>query len=194
MNDASQRRLAMACIGAVSLSLAGCLEVERWVLRIDLGSKRGELRFGNVTSDGIDQSGKKSRAEVEDEDFRTLVDKFLRGDGLDHEYPRWRIEARELVEESGQLVGVVRFSFEEPGGMGIDAYDAARPYRYCPRRGRWITATNASWRDAQGCVIWPRSARQLEIEETASPAPAGASLLGRYRAWKAGQPRPDGKS
>jgi hypothetical protein len=194
MNDATRRRLAFACLAAVSLGLAGCLEVERWVLRIDLGSKRGELRFVNLGSDGSDGSGKKSRAEVEAEDFQTLIDKFLRGDGLDHEYPRWRIEARELVEEGGQLVGIVRFAFDDPAGLGIDAYDSERPYRYCPRRGKWITASNATWRDASGCVIWPKNARALEIEETASPAPMGASLLGRYRAWKAAEPRPDGKS
>jgi len=167
--------------------------VERWVLRIDLGSKRGELRLVDITSDGSDASGKKSRTQVEDEDFQTLIDKYLRGDGLAHEYPRWRIDARELVEESGQLVGVVRFSFDDPADMGIDAYDAKRPYRYCPRRGRWITASNAGWRDTNGCVVWPHNARQLEIEETASPVPAGSSLLGRYRAWKAGHTRPDGK-
>ena len=193
MDGSIRTRLAAIGIGLISLSLSGCLEVERWVLHIDLGAKRGELRFVNIGSDGTDSSGKKSRTEVEDEDFRSFVDKFLRGDGLAHEYPRWRIEARELGEAGGKLDGIVRFSFDDPAGVGVDAYDAERPYRYCPRHGKWISASNASWRDESGCVIWPRGARQLEVEETASPSPSGASLVGRYRTWKAAEPRRDGK-
>jgi hypothetical protein len=192
MDESIRTRLAAAGIALISLGLSGCLEVERWVLRLDLGSKRGELHFINITSDGNDASGKRSRTQIEDEDFQALVDKFLHGDGLDREYPRWHIEARELREDNGRLSGIVRFTFDDPSGVGVDAYDSARPYRYCPRHGKWITATNARWRDGNGCVIWPKGAQQLEVEEAASPPPAGASLLGRYRAWKAGQPRRDG--
>jgi hypothetical protein len=180
----------MAC---TVIGLSGCLEVERWVLRLDLGAKRGELQFVNITSDGNDAAGKKNRTQVEDEDFQILVDKYLRGDALDHEYPSWHVQARELREDGGRLSGIVRFTFEDATGMGIDAYDAARPYRYCPRHGKWITSSNARWRDGNGCVIWPKGARLLEVEEAASPPPGGASLLGRYRAWKAGQPRRNGQ-
>ena len=177
--------LSAAALALVALGLTSCLQVEHWILRIDLEAKRGELHYRNITSDGNDKNGQKNQNQVEAEDFDNLVRKYLQGEALGEDFPRWRIEARDLYEEDGELHGVVKFTFETPADVGLDSYDAARPYRFCPRPGQWITAANARWRDNNGCVIWPKGATKLELEETAMPRPTGASLLPRHRDWKA---------
>ncbi len=175
----AQSQWLLVTVALSALSLGACLQVERWVLTVDVTAKRAVLSYRNISSDT--KPGKQGGFE---RDFKSLVTKYLKGDQLAKDHPRWKIEGKELHEEGGQLHGQLRFSFKQLSDVGVMAYDATRPYRYCPSAERMIAASNAAWRDEAGCVIWPAGATKLQVEEVEQPSKTGSSLLAQFRSWK----------
>ena len=175
----AQTHLAGVAMVAVALSLGACLQVERWVLTIDVAAKRAVLDYRNISS-----SAKPGHRGVLNRDFKSLITGYLKGDKLAKKHPRWQLESKELLEEDGQLHGRLRFSFKQLSDVGVMNYDASRPYRYCPSAERLIVASIARWRDTAGCVIWPAGATKLQVEEVVQPSETGPSLVTQYRAWR----------
>lgn len=178
------RTLVVACALALAPGLAGCLQIERVTLDIDLVHRTATLRFFNIggTTPDADATALDA-ALVPDE--RTSLASELAAFGL-----RW-VELRgnpRVVERTTNgkttIYGDVTVGWSHPYEVGLSSVDADHPYRFClASTALAIAATDAVARDGHGCAIWDARATTLHVELAQTSRRVGPQPF--VRAWRA---------
>ncbi|MBT3222821.1 MAG: hypothetical protein HN348_27405 [Proteobacteria bacterium] len=169
-------------VAALLIASTACLEYEKKVYIFDLKNKTAELRFENIVSDS---------AEKADSDFMELVNDYVKGTKLETNNPQWRVSSKELLENDGQLNGIVKFSFDSLADAGIYQHDKKSPYIFCVNKGE-IVSTNAKSIDhiLKGCVALDRKGKTLEVTVKADDVSGDEqSLAPQYALWNASEAR-----
>lgn len=174
-------RLALPALALTAL--VGCLEYRTTIWRFDLKRGTGELILQDIGTSSL--TGEPSDAAQRGDDFRELVDGYLRGDEMQLPVGLTVVD-RALEEVDGRLDGRVTFTIDEPAAVFRITGDRRAWWRFCPEEGRRFASTNGTF-DDEGCAVWPRRARRLEV--VALEADAIDSLAPEHRAWvEAGRP------
>jgi hypothetical protein len=111
----SRLAFLLAVLAGIVL-LSGCISVEKKEYRFKLnadGTGTGTIRFVNIVSS--DDNGK----DVSFKDFAELVTDYLEGTKFEDDYPAFHVTGKKLVEENGQLVGEVNFTFASFDSAGF---------------------------------------------------------------------------
>ena len=118
----------------LTLLAAGCVEYRGYSFVVDLPKQTATLTFRDVRGDG-------------DGDLKSLVTEILPGKAMLAELPGATAKDRRLVAEGEVLNAVADVTFKDATDVGVGAWDAKQPYRYCPMPGFTVTAANATWRE-----------------------------------------------
>ena len=156
---------------------AGCVDYVSVDYVIDLRAHKATITYQDLRGDGHD-------------DFVTLMTKLIPEGNFEADFPRATVTRKEPVVRDGRLDVDVELSLPDPGAARLGAWDEAAPYRLCPPEGAVFVQTNASWRDADGCVIWQKGTRTLRAQAVMQAVPTSGSLLGEFQHWDAAG-RPD---
>lgn len=156
--------------------LTGCVDYVSVDYVIDLRAGKATITYQDLRGDGQD-------------DFVTLMAKLIPEGSFEAEFPRAEVLRKEAVARDGRLDVDVELRLATPAQVGLGAWDARNPYRLCPPEDAVFVETNASYRDADGCVIWEKGARVLRAQAVQRGAHDGRSLLPEFQAWvEAGRP------
>lgn len=184
-------RHALPIIVCAGVLLTGCLTAEYKEYRIRLKNDHtGEatIRFRNIISESDDTS------DVSADDFRQLVDSYLKGTRLEGDQPGFRNVRKRLFEEDGVLVGELTFSFDSLSVVRIFRYDRESPFMYFvgnPLSSEQLVETNGTYgRDWMPVVFWPKDASELYVKtRVVSEVAYHRDLLSYFREWQAGVSR-----
>ena len=166
----------------VSLALSsGCYVYTGTERVIDLRARTATLALTHLRSDEADITG----------DLNSAVGGLLLDTGVEGRYPSARATQKDFRVSGEALDFVVQLAFDTPSAMGVQAWDRGG-WRVCPSEPDMvISASNAAYRDTDGCVIWKKRATVLRVTETRSGVRPQTSLLGAYKVWDAaGRPAP----
>jgi hypothetical protein len=174
---------------ACSLVLSSCLTVGTKEYRITVrpdNSGDATIKFINILSEADDT------VDVTEEDFRQLIEYYLRGNQLEKDNPGFRNVRKRLYEENGSLVGEIRFTFDSLATVRLFQFNSTSPYMYfvgSPLSSEQLIESNGSYgRDWMPVVFWPRETRELYVKtRVVSDALYQKSLLPLYRDWAARQ-------
>lgn len=155
--------------------LAGCVEVDRVDIVVDVRERTIVLTYRDVRGD--------------DGDLKTLVTTLFEDGTFTSPMPRATLVSQELVPRGAGLDVDVKMTFERPSDASLHAWDARFPYRFCPPADLVVTETNATAKDDQGCVLWRKGTRTLRVTAHHARPPTSGSLLPQFQAWDA-QGRP----
>ena len=167
-----QRALALALLG-----LTGCFQYSSVDYTLDLRSNRAEIVYRDLRGDGW-------------EDFVSLMKSTTSDNAFREEFPRASVSREEVAPNGATLELQLDLAGSSPADLGLAPWDAATPYRFCPAFGNTITASNATYRDPDGCLVWKKGTRVLRIHATPLGPVGGDSLLPSYQKWVA-EGRPD---
>lgn len=154
------------------LLLTGCLDYARVDYVIDLRSGRATITYQDLTGDG-------------QQDFAALVTNLVPGNSFEAEFPKATVLRREVVPKDGRLDVEIELQLEDPSQAGVRAWDHKRPYRLCPPEDASFAETNATYRDADGCVIWEKGTKVLRAVAITRGPREGESLLPYFQRWEA---------
>lgn len=159
------------------LLLTACVDYVSVDYVIDLRAGRATITYQDLRGEGKD-------------DLVTLIEKLIPEGSFEAEFPRATVLRKEPVSRDGRLDVEVELALQTPSQAGLGAWDAALPYRLCPPEDAVFVETNASYRDADGCLIWRRGARVLRAQAVLRGEPGAQSLAPLYDAWVAeGRPK-----
>lgn len=158
------------------LVLTGCVDYASVDYVIDLRAGTATITYQDLRGEGQD-------------DLATLIEKLIPEGNFEAEFPRATVIRKEAVAREGRLDVDVELKLASPSQAGIGAWDARLPYRLCPPEDAVFVETNASFRDADGCVIWEKGARVLRAQAVVHGTVDGESLLPLFEQWvAAGRP------
>lgn len=165
---------------ALTLS-AGCYNHSGTERVIDLRGRTAMVALTDLRSDEADTTG----------DLNSAVASLLLDTGVEARYPAARPTQKDFRVSGEALDFVVQLAFDTPSSVGVQAWDRGG-WRVCPSEPDMvISASNAAYRDGDGCVIWKRRATVLRVTETRNAPRPQTSLLGAYQVWDAaGRPAP----
>ena len=165
---------------ALALS-SGCYVYSGTERVIDLRARTATLALIDLRSDEADITGELNNA----------VAGLLLDPGVEDRYPSARATQKDFRVSGEALDFVVQLAFDAPSAMGVQAWDRGG-WRVCPSEPDMvISASNAAYRDGDGCVIWKKRATVLRVTETRTGVKPQTSLLGAYKVWDAaGRPAP----
>lgn len=148
---------------AIAVLSTGCLRFGRWVIELDLVTKRATMTFYDLASDSATEDRELVR------DGKGLSDHLAL---LDMPYVTNVAHATRPATYDGApgTDGIVTFAFARLYEVGLSSHDATYPYRYCGPAflAPPITRTNADARDRRGCILWKAGTTKLVIEMTAT--------------------------
>ena len=149
---------------------------------IDLKRGTATLTLTDLRTDEADPSN----------ELGTAANSLLAGSALEERYPAAHLSQKDFQVRGEALDFTATFTFDDPSQVGVQAWDRGG-YRLCPSEPDMvISASNASYRDDAGCVIWKKRATVLRITETRVGVSPKTSLLGAFQAWDAaGRPKPE---
>lgn len=159
------------------LLLAGCVDYASIDYVIDLRAGKATITYQDLRGEGQD-------------DLATLIGKLIPEGNFEAEFPRATVLRKEAVARQGRLDVDVELKLATPSEAGVGRWDARHPYRLCPPEDAVFVETNASFRDADGCVIWEKGARVLRAQAVLHGTVDGESLLPLFEQWVAAG-RPD---
>jgi len=184
------RAASLLTLALLVLLTAGCLSVEkkeyRFTLKAD-GSGEGTIRFVNILSS--DDNGK----DVSFKDFAELVTDYLDGTKFEDDYPVFHVTGKKLLEEHGQLVGEVNFtfsSFDSAGFLRTAKCDCCPVLYFINTDKGQETVTETSGKVHTGVapspfIEWEPKARELTLKTTLMEDTSSArSMISHYRMWK----------
>ncbi len=160
---------------------SGCYVYSGTERVIDLRARTATLALTDLRSDEADITGELNNA----------VAGLLLDPGVEDRYPSARATQKDFRVSGEALDFVVQLAFEAPSAMGVQSWDRGG-WRVCPSEPDMvISASNAAYRDGDGCVIWKKRATVLRVTETRTGVKPQTSLLGAYKVWDAaGRPAP----
>ena len=174
---------------AMALTLGGCLELDGVDYVIDLASRTGRVTIHGIGTDGtVGGVVDDKTAENEADDFKSLMDDYVNGDGSigglanGLGFKAWEVRARRVVDTGGALDGEIAFAFSGPADLRLASYDRARPSLWCPPEDLHVVRANASFRTREGCLVWNADVNVLRVELKKTHAGKVRSLLARWRA------------
>lgn len=168
------------------LIIPGCLTVEGKEYRFTLKPDRsGEatIRFINIMSESDDTT------DVSADDFRQLIEFYVKGTQLERENPGFKNVQKRLFEENGMLMGEISFTFDSLSAVRLFRFDQSGPYMYfagSPLSSEVLVVTNGTrGPDWMPVVFWPADASEIYIRtRVVSEVPFHRSLVNSFRQWR----------
>lgn len=181
----AHRLTLLAVCSALSI---GCLTVESKEYHIKMtGETSGEatIKFINIVSESDDTT------DISNDDFRQLIDLYVRGNKLEDDNPGFRNLKKKLYEENGVLVGEISFTFDSLSVIRFFQFDENSPYMYYasnPLSSETLVETNGVLAEKwMPVVFWEKCAREFYVKtRVSSEGRYHSSLLNEFRTWKAG--------
>lgn len=153
------------------LPLTGCFEYAAVDYTLDVKANRAALVYRDLRGD--------------DNDFATLVKDLLPGDAFHSAFPKASVSREELVVNGETLEVQVDLQGSTPSDLGLQPWSPREPYRFCPPDNLVVTTSNATYRDADDCLVWKKGTRVLRVHAVPPTPLGGESLLGQYLDWVA---------
>lgn len=164
-------------LGILPLALSGCFAYTSVDYTLDVAARRVKIVYCDLRGSDRD-------------DFVSLMKDVSTGDAFHSAFPKATVSRQEVVPNAQTLEVQVDLQGSSPADLGLQPWDKAAPYRFCPPDNLVITATNAAYRDADGCAVWMKGARVLRVHAVPPIPTEGESLLPQFQKWVA-DGRPD---
>lgn len=164
---------------------SSCLTVETKNYTFTLtGNNSGKLiiKYTNIYSTSDD--GK----DVSTEDFKELIDNYLKKEQFIKDYPLATNIQTKLFEENGVLCGELTLDFPDLNAARLYQYDAKSPIMMCITSAydsESFKSTNGNYgNEHMPVVFWPTGTKKLELTTAVStPDESSVSLIDLYRIW-----------
>ncbi|HEY3293887.1 MAG TPA: hypothetical protein VGL38_00460 [bacterium] len=181
--------LRVSLLLGLCLLLAGCISVEKKEYHFKLngdGTGTGTIRFVNILS--TDNDGK----DVSFKDFAELVTDYLNGTKFEEDYPAFHVTGKKLLEERGQLVGEVTFTFtslDSAGFLQSAKCDCCPVIYFINTEKSTETVSESSGKVITGVapspfIEWEPKTRDFALKTTLMEDTSNSrSMLEHYRSW-----------
>lgn len=169
-------------LAVFALYFQGCLTVETKEYSFKVkkdGSGEAVIKYINIMTDSKDSAG------VPENDYRDLIDSYLKGDKLKEDYPTAKNIQKKLFEEDNQLCGEVKFQFDDITKFKFYKYKDKGPWCYYLSSamgmlgGEQYFSSNGTYGGENMPVIfWDGSEKSFEFKTTVTqPAKNTMSLV-----------------
>jgi hypothetical protein len=184
IQHAIRRSSLLAVVLLVTVSLGGCLLVERkeyhFTVKPD-GSGTGRITFVNIMS-AEDEADDPSPS-----DYRELITKYLNGNRFEKDHPQYTNVRKRLYEEDGVLNGEISFDFQTYTDISLYRFQGKGTWMYYTNPGGFnyehYESSNGEYGgDTMPILFWPDETTAFEIKTTFEKSERKTrSLLPLYR-------------